>query len=375
MDVVRANVEKVGGNVDLESRLGVGTTLRLRVPLTLAIVPALVVRSGGVSFALPQNSLAELVYVPRRDAEATIEKIGTAELYRLRERLLPLVWLDRLLQLEHHAAAEELGFYIAVVESEGRRFGLVIDDLMAPEEIVVKPLSAALREIGLFSGATVLGNGMLALILDVAATGARAGIRPITDGPKSLGGEAESGRARVQQAQIEIERSMVVFEVRPGERMAMPLGLVERIESVPQSEIEFAGGQAILQYRGEVLPLEDEGDVLRSLRAGPGDHAATMQTPAPGEWIAEQWGKSQEATSGKDAATVLICLRTGPQGLRRTGMVVRQVLDITAGTLLGEDAAGFGGQLAMVKDRVTTMHRDFAAGLSAQSATMLQEVA
>jgi two-component system chemotaxis sensor kinase CheA len=177
MDVVRSNVEKVGGSVELESQPGLGTTVRMRVPLTLAIIPALVLRSGGQSFALPQNSLVELVYVPHHEAEQSVERMGTTELYRLREGLLPLVWLDRLLALEQGAHAEEHDFYIAVVESEGCRFGLVVDDLKAPEEIVVKPLSSDLREIGVFSGATVLGNGTLALILDVAAIGARAGVR------------------------------------------------------------------------------------------------------------------------------------------------------------------------------------------------------
>ena len=99
MDVVRANVEAVGGSVEIESQVGVGTTLRLRVPLTLAIVPALVVRSGGQSFALPQSSLAELVYVPARESAAAVERIGAAEFYRLRDKLLPMVWLDRLLGL------------------------------------------------------------------------------------------------------------------------------------------------------------------------------------------------------------------------------------------------------------------------------------
>ena len=193
MDVVRTNVEKVGGSVELESQLGSGTTVRMRVPLTLAIVPALVLQSGGQSFALPQNALVELVYVPQREAEQTVERMGTTELYRLREGLLPLVWLDRLLGLEQSADTAELGFYIAVVESEGCRYGLVVDDLKAPEEIVVKPLSSELREIGVFSGATVLGNGTLALILDVAATGARAGVRPAAEELQRCGRGAGTG--------------------------------------------------------------------------------------------------------------------------------------------------------------------------------------
>jgi two-component system, chemotaxis family, sensor kinase CheA len=356
MDVVRANVERVGGSVELESRVGLGTTVRLRVPLTLAIVPALVVRSGGQSFALPQNSLMELVYLAGRDVATAVEKIGMAELYRLRERLLPLVWLDRLLGLEQTASvetgdAEAPGLYIAVVESEGCRFGLVVDDLMAPEEIVVKPLSAVLRGIGVFSGATVLGNGMLAMILDVAATGARAGVRPMNEAAKALGEETEAV-AQETMGRIDLESSMVIFEVRAGEQMAMPLSLVERIESVPVGEIEFVGERAVLQYRREVLLLEDEGEVLRELGV-----------------------VCREGASEDEAATVLICLRPGARGIRRAGVVVRRVLDITAGTLLAEDAVEFAGRLAMVRDRVTSVHRGSAELASGAAVAKLREVA
>jgi two-component system, chemotaxis family, sensor kinase CheA len=373
MDVVRANVEQVGGSVDLESRVGLGTTVRLRVPLTLAIVPALVVRSGGQSFALPQNSLVELVYVPRRDVETVVERIGTAELYRLRERLLPLVWLDRLLGLDESAGAEALGIYIAVVESEGCRFGLVVDDLMAPEEIVVKPLSAVLREIGVFSGATVLGNGMLAMILDVSATGARAGVRPVAEPAKaaSTGLGTDAG----EMGRIELESSMVIFEVRTGERMAMPLSVVERIESVPVGEIEFAGGRAVLQYGGDVLCLEDEGGVLRELGLVWGSDAVETPLQAPGQWITDRWSSSSGGDNGVDAVTVLVCLRVGTGGTKRVGVVVRRVLDIIAGRLLAEDTAEHAGRLAMVKDRVTTMYRESAEQAGETAVAILREVA
>jgi two-component system chemotaxis sensor kinase CheA len=360
MDVVRTNVEKVGGSVEVESRMGSGTTVRMRVPLTLAIVPALVVQSGGQSFALPQNSLVELVYVPQHEAEQSVERMGTSELYRLREGLLPLVWLDRLLRLKRSAEAADVGFYIAVVESEGRRYGLVVNDLKAPEEIVVKPLSAELREIGVFSGATVLGNGTLALILDVAETGARAGVRPAAEEMKVAGRE----HAQAEMAQIELESSLVIYETGKrgpaqdgnGEQMAMPLSAVERIESVPLSEIEYAGGRAVLQYRGELIPLEDEGEVLREMSAAEGTSIAGG------------------ATNEETTATVLICLRPESHGVRRVGMVVRRVLDVSAGRLLGADAAASEEQLALVKNRVTTVHREFAQAGGPQKAS-LKEVA
>lgn len=325
MDVVRANVEKVGGSVELESKVGIGTTLRLRVPLTLAIVPALVVRSGGQSFAIPQTTLVELVYIPSRDAAQVVEKVGASEVYRLRERLLPMVWLDRLLGLKR--ATDEHGFYMAVLEAEGCRYGLVVDDLLAPEEIVVKPLSAVLREIGLFTGATVLGNGTLALILDIAATAARAGVKPMVE-------EEDEQVAEVKQRN---EASFLVFEDRARERTALPLGVVERIESVPLSQIEYANGRALLQYRGELLQLRDDGRVLDEM-----------------EEIA---GEGEEA-----AATVLICGDARVKGAPRLGIVVRRVLDVSDGTMLERDAANGDIDLALVKEKLTTIFRGFGAG-------------
>jgi two-component system chemotaxis sensor kinase CheA len=322
MDVVRANVEKVGGSVELESKVGVGTTLRLRVPLTLAIVPALVIRSGGKSFALPQSTLVELVYVSKREVELAVERVGTSEVYRLRGRLLPLVWLDRLLELKALVDPESYGFYVAVLEAEGCRYGLVVDDLVAPEEIVVKPLSAALREIGLFSGATVLGNGMLALILDIGAVAARAGVKPM---------EEELAEEKVMEIQAGAEEaSFLVFEDRARERTALPLDAIERIESVPLEQIEYAGGRTLLQYRGELLPLSDDGHVLEELGDG-----------------VEQ------------SATVLICGDVRQENKRRMGVVVRRVLDVAPGSRVEREGATAGMELVLVREKLTTVHREF----------------
>ncbi|MDQ2833801.1 MAG: chemotaxis protein CheA [Acidobacteriota bacterium] len=339
MDVVRANVEKVGGSVEVESRRGEGTTLRLRVPLTLAIVPSLVVRSGNQCFALPQSALVELVDIPQREFAQAVQRIGGSELYRLREHLLPMVWLDRLLDLETKCQEHANGHYLAVLEAEGCRYGLVVDDLLSPEEIVVKPLSPVLREIGLFSGATVLGNGTLALILDVGATAARAGVKPVeteVEGFNHMQGAVEEKRA-----------SFLVFEDVRRERTALPLDVVERIESVPLSRIEYAGGRPLLQYRGELLALKDRGGVLAEL----------------------------EREGGDTVATVLICGSAG-RGAQRSGMVVRQVLDVSDGTLLDENTTVDGMDLALVKEKVTMVHRDLGgmSGIEA-SGNAWQEVA
>ncbi|RXH54992.1 chemotaxis protein CheA [Granulicella sibirica] len=176
MDVVRSNVEKIGGSVELESHAGKGTILRLRVPLTLAIIPALVVLSAGQTFAIPQGSLVELVYISHAEACGTIQIIDGTGRFRIREHLAPIVRLDHLLDLEARASTQTEAFYLALLDVDGRRFALMLDDLVAPEEIVVKPLSPVLRELGVFSGAAILGDATLTLILDPHAIAARAGI-------------------------------------------------------------------------------------------------------------------------------------------------------------------------------------------------------
>jgi len=338
MDVVRTNVEQAGGRVEIESRPGAGTTLRLRVPLTLAIVPALVVECEGQSFALPQGSLVELVYVPASEAVSAVERMGAAELYRLRDRLLPLVRLRNVLEVGEcdHSIADTAngsaaGLYIAVLEPEGRRFGLVVDGLRSPEEIVVKPLPPALREIKVYAGATVLGNGALAMILDAAAVAERGGFRAAQAEARAL----ETARNMIAQSEettgIEMESAMVLYESgRPAPdgvtRIAVPLHAVERIATVPIDQVEYADATPVLQYEGSVIQLEDEGGLLAEL-----DTART-------------------------GATVLICMTRGG---RRIGVVVKNVIDVCAGELLPIDTAISNSPLARIKEKLTTVHRGF----------------
>ncbi len=378
MDVVRANVEGVNGTVEVDSREGYGTTLRLRVPLTLAIVPALVVRSGGQSFCLPQGSLAELVYVPQREAATLIEHMGEAELLRLREELLPIVWLERLLELAP-ASEQRHGFYVAVLDAEGCRYGLVVDDLMAPEEIVVKPLSLVLREIGLFSGATVLGNGTLAMILDVAATTARARIKAVIENTlvQASTSAALDAEGKPRNAATAKEPSFLVYEdgTERGqlsrERRALPLETVERIESVRAGDVERVGGRLVLQYRGELLPLDDRGGVLaRALQQGPETVVTVL--------ICERSAMQRAGFGGikaQDVAGEAHTIRP------RLGLVVEQVLDVATGALLERTEDVCGDPIARVKDRLAVLHSGFLRGfvetpaVLAQNQNLLAEVA
>ncbi|MGD0731399.1 MAG: chemotaxis protein CheA [Terracidiphilus sp.] len=263
MDVVRTNVEKIGGKVEIDSRAGKGTTLRLRIPLTLAIIPALIVRSVNQSFALPQGALSELVHIPPEQASAAIEWIEDAPLYRLRGKLLPLVFLDRLLMPEaKHRIARERDSFIAVLDADGRRFGLVVDGLADPEEIVVKPLSSVLKGIGLYSGATVLGNAELALILDPGSIALKAGV--------TMSAEEERERAAESESEADAGNSMEYLLVEvAGRRAAVPLADVLRIEQLPVSRIEYIGYRPVLNFDGHLLPVEDSGGVLAAAEGIP----------------------------------------------------------------------------------------------------------
>ncbi len=319
MDVVRTNVEKIGGKVELDSRAGKGTTVRMRIPLTLAIIPALIVRSLNQSFALPQGSLSELVHIPPERAGTAIEWIESAPLYRLRGRLLPLVFLSRLLDPSRacHLAPDRDNF-IAVLDADGRRFGLVVDGLADPEEIVVKPLSAVLKDIGLYSGATMLGSADLALILDPGSIALKANITMNSE---------EEGAAQVEESDEAAKAEFLLVEVS-GRRAAVPLADVLRIEQLPLSRIEYIGYRPVLNFEGHLLPVEDSGGIL-----------------APAAEV-------QSVPSGTDCAQIIVVVCR--DGGRHVGIVVSHVLDVAAGTDLFEAGTGTqAGGVTMLKNRVT----------------------
>jgi two-component system, chemotaxis family, sensor kinase CheA len=256
MDVVRTNVERIGGSVELDSVPGRGTTTRLRVPLTLAIVPALLVGCAGDRYALPQGSLRELVAltsggttpggVVAGAVSGTAERVGGVEVMRLRGRLLPLVRLRAELGLPPAAPGE--GAVVAVLETAGRRFGLVVDAVHASQEIVVKPLGRHLRAVPAYAGATILGDGGLALILDVPslARSTREGDRPALEAP------AAAPVVRVPLLLVDVGRH----------RVGIPLPAVARLDEVADRALERLGTRWAARRRGDVLTVVDLADHL-----------------------------------------------------------------------------------------------------------------
>jgi two-component system chemotaxis sensor kinase CheA len=246
MDVVKTNIESIGGTIEVESVVGRGTTCRLRIPLTLAIVPALTVECAGDRYAIPQVSLLELVALDADRAATAVEDVNGASVYRLRGALLPLVRLTDVLGVESDRSDGHV--LIAVLQAEGKRFGLVIDRVLSTEEIVVKPLGARLKALGTYSGATILGDGRVALILDVQALARRA----LT--AEALERGAASAVAETQRATGEHLR-MLVAGIGGGRRVAIPLSSVTRLENIAASSVELVGSREVVQYRGAILPL------------------------------------------------------------------------------------------------------------------------
>jgi two-component system chemotaxis sensor kinase CheA len=247
MDVVKSNIDQIGGTIDIKSVPGQGTTLRIKIPLTLAIVSALIVDANGERFAIPQIAVVELVNV-NGDAEHKIEKIKDATVLRLREQLLPVVHLSTLLKLPEPQAASEDRF-VVVMQVGSRRYGVAVDQVLHTEEIVVKPISAMLRSITLFSGNTILGDGSVIMILDPNGVAGAIGVNADATTPH------EQVIERSGDEDPDASLSLLVFRAGSSEPKAVPISLVTRIEEIDARRIELSNGRHVVQYRESLMPL------------------------------------------------------------------------------------------------------------------------
>jgi two-component system chemotaxis sensor kinase CheA len=320
MDVVKTNIEKIGGSVEVLSKAGQGTTLKIKIPLTLAIIPALIVTSGGDRFAIPQVSLLELVRLEGEQARQHIELLYGSAVYRLRGQLLPLIYLNRELKLKADADVKNSeAVQIVVVQADDRQFGMIVDEINDTEEIVVKPLGKQLKGIACFAGATIMGDGRVALILDVMGLAQYAKvIAEVHD------------RALTEQAKkadrVDDKQSYLVFDAGTNTHMAIALSAVARLEEFPRRQVEQAGGQEVVQYRGQILPL------IHVARFLPGGAAAA----AP-----------------HDPMQVVVYTEHG----RSVGLVVEHICDIVEETLKirrDQRRAGIAGS-AVIQDKVTDL--------------------
>jgi two-component system chemotaxis sensor kinase CheA len=281
MDVVKTNVEKIGGAVDVQSTPGQGTTVRVKIPLTLAIIPALVVTCGGDRYAIPQVNLLELVRLEADDVAKGIELVHGAPVYRLRGRLLPLVYLSKELDLaaDVNAASDtDRAVNIVVLQADERQFGLVVDQINDTEEIVVKPLRKQLKMVKTFAGSSIMGDGKVALILDVLGLAQRASVITETR-DRALAAKATDSSSTAGDKQ-----TFLLFAGPGDSRMAIPIGTLARLEEFPVSQVEMSGSQWVTQYRGQILTLirlqivlEERRNRLRALQAPPTADSGPIQ--------------------------------------------------------------------------------------------------
>jgi two-component system chemotaxis sensor kinase CheA len=323
MDVVKTNIERIGGTIEVASQPGRGASFTIRIPLTLAIVSALIVSAGGERFAIPQIGVQELVRVGGSGGGARIERIKDTPVLRLRDRLLPLVSLAGLLEPPPQAADDEA--FVIVTQAGGRLFGLVVDRVFDTEEIVVKPVAPILRDIAVFSGNTILGDGSVIMILDAGGIARAAQI-----GAEATAASEPAGRRRANEA--EERTSLLLFTAQGGSPSAravdttpkaVPLGLVARIETFEARQIEASGDTLLVQYRGALMPL----------------------VPMAGAW--------QRPAEPSARQPVLVF----SDGGAATGLLVDAILDVVEETTtiaFADPRPGFLGR-AVVQGRVTDM--------------------
>ncbi len=250
MDVVKTNVERIGGTLDINSTQGRGTTLRIKIPLTLAIAPALTVFSGGSRYCIPQVNLLELVRLDGTRVRKEIEQIHRVPVYRLRGQLLPLLYLDEELKLRprrtHEERLSEDEVQIVVLQSEDRQFGLIVDSIIDTQEIVVKPLGLHLKGIKAYAGSTIMGDGTISLILDVVGIAQQGRVlNELRDYNKAN----ESSQAAAQSHR----QSWLVVDPGDGSQAAIELATVARLEEFAINSIERSGRDEVVQYRGPKL--------------------------------------------------------------------------------------------------------------------------
>jgi two-component system chemotaxis sensor kinase CheA len=311
MDVVRTNIEQIGGSIDLNSEGGKGTTFTIKIPLTLAIVSALIIKSGEERFAVPQLSVRELVRVGP-GSQIAVESMYGAKMIRLRERLLPVIGLDQVLN-PGSGDEEEMSGYVIVLEAAGRKVGLAVDDVLDTEEIVVKPLSGPLRNVQSFSGATILGDGSVIMILDPNGVSAEVATSEAEDS------EIQDDIGAEETNSLGARQRLLLVKAGGDEPKAVPVSLITRLEDFEAGKIESVDGRFVVQYRGRLLPLA---------------HAS---------------GHEMFATEGRQPVLVF------SEDDRSAGVAVDEILDVVEETLdleMGSSRPGVIGS-AVIKGKAT----------------------
>ena len=296
LDIVKNNIESIGGTVEVFSEPGMSTSFRLKIPLTLAIIPVLLVSVRRQRFAIPQATVVELVRLEADREGPGVEDLNGVPVFRLRDHLLPLLFLDEELGLNDVPRDDNGSVNIVVLQGDDNRFGLIVDDIEDSQEIVVKPPGRLIESLP-YAGSTILGDGDVALILDILRLGMKAGVisdsKTHRDHEGDLDGDADA-----------VERRRLLFLLGPAdERMALDFSYVDRLEFVPVSKIQTVAGLPVIQYRNEILQLVWVDETLPERRTKT---------------------RKLSGLPELDAVQVIVCTIRGV----RVGLIVYRILDI-----------------------------------------------
>ncbi len=337
MDVVKTNIEKIGGVIDIQSNPGEGTTIKVKIPLTLAIIPALIVLCEDDRYAIPQVNVMELVLLKEEKAKSGIEIIQGVPVYRLRGRLLPLIYLQQVLWGEKREANEGENVNIVVLQAGESQFGLVVNEVEDMQEIVVKPLGKQLKDLVCFAGSTIMGDGRVAMILDVFGLAREAHL------VSEMIHEQHAVEQVPQDDAVAGSREMLVLMQNPdGGRIAVPLGEVARLEELPLSAIEPSGKQDVVRYRGQIMPLIDVATALPE-RRGP----SRLRKAADGARSTTAYLQRKD--------TVQVIVHQHEEGV--VGLVVDQIIDVVEENISSQGPSsrlGISGTV-VVQNRVTEL--------------------
>ncbi|MBD3305515.1 response regulator [candidate division KSB3 bacterium] len=255
MDVVKRNLERIGGIVEVQTERHQSTTFKIRIPITLAIIPALIVNVSQHRFAIPQVNLEELLMLQTDGSDDhRIERVHGAEVYRLRGELLPLLRLHEVLQLPPSEPSKTDTINIVVLVAGGLRFGLIVDEVGDSEEIVVKPLSKHVKQLHYYDGATIMGDGKVALILNISGLFGSTQLN-LEEMQKAQQPHLEEQTLQQSASEADHQQTIVLFKAGDNEYYGVPLAFVIRLEKFATSQIERSGGREVMQYRGQILPL------------------------------------------------------------------------------------------------------------------------
>lgn len=324
MDVVKTNVESIGGSLEIQSGLGSGTILRIRIPLTLAIIPALLVKSGGEQYAIPQISLLELVRVDGDRADRGIEFIHEAPVFRLREKLLPLVFLDEQLGLHQPRRIDDQfgNLNIVVLRAHDKPFGLVVHEITDTHEIVVKPLNFHLQQIPVYAGATIMGDGTVSLILDIVGLAEKSGV--LNDNHDYQVCNERINRSAPKSS----AESLLIIDSARNTRAAIRLSSVARLEKFSIADVECAEGKHVVQYRNQIIPLVALDGALKT-----------------------RLGQCDSLHNDRTAMLHTVVYHEGGQCV---GIVVDRIVDIIQRTSVGDEAADTS-KSQLIHNRVTEL--------------------